>query len=95
MAESARRPLTVRRPRAGPSPADPGGQALLDKPNHAVVSTLADDGTIHGTVVGVDVQDGRLAQKYRGADEYPFHQPGEQRITFLVDADRVRHQKQR
>ena len=37
----------------------------------------------------------RLAKKYLGADEYPFHQPGEQRITFLVDAHRVRHQKQR
>ena len=128
---------------------DPGVQALLDKPNHAIVSTLGGDGTIHSTVVWVDVQDGRLAvnsavgrkwptdlerdptiavvvydednpydyvevrgratgttdgarehidrlaKKYMGADEYPFHQPGEQRITYLIDADRVRHQKQR
>lgn len=128
---------------------DPGVKALLDKPNHAVVSTLGDDGTIHSTVVWVSVEEGRLAvnsaigrkwptdleknpaitvlvydednpydyvevrgkavartegakehidrlaKKYIDADEYPFLQPGEQRITFLVDADRIRHQKQR
>ena len=128
---------------------DPGVQALLAKPNHAVVSTLGEDGTIHSTVVWVDVEDGRLAvnsavgrkwptdlernptitvlvydednpydyvevrgtaagrlegadahidrlaKKYLDADSYPFRQEGEQRITFLVDADRVRHQKQR
>ena len=127
---------------------DPGVQALLAKPNHAVVSTLGDDGTIHSTVVWVDVEDGRLAvnsavgrkwptdlqgnptitvliydqsdpydfvevrgravsrledadghidrlaKKYLGADSYPFRKEGEQRITFLVDADRVRHFKQ-
>ena len=128
---------------------DPGVQALLDKPNHAVCTTLTEDGAAHSAVVWVDVQDGdlavnsavgrawpnnlerdpritvlvydedypydyvevrgtargtteganahidRLAKKYLGASEYPFHQPGEQRITYLVDAVRVRHQKQR
>ena len=128
---------------------DPGVKALLDKPNHAVVSTLNDDGSIHSTVVWVDVRDGRLAvnsavgrkwpsnleadprinvlvydednpydyvevrgtatgttdgarehidrlaKRYLGVDEYPFHQPGEQRITYVVDAAKVRHQKQR
>ena len=128
---------------------DPGVKALLDKPNHAVVSTLGEDGTIHSTVVWVSVEDGRLAvnsalgrkwptdlernptitvlvydednpydyvevrgtaeattegafehidrlaKKYIGADKYPFLQPGEQRVTFYVNADRIRHQKQR
>ena len=128
---------------------DPGVRALLDKPNHAVLSTLTEDGAVHSAVVWVDVQDGRLAvnsavgrawptnlqrdprvtvlvydednpydyvevrgtatgttegadahidrlaKKYLGADSYPFRQPGEQRITFVVDAARVRHQKQR
>ena len=128
---------------------DPGVRALLDKPNHAVVSTLGDDGEIHSAVVWVSVEDGRLAvnsavgrkwptdlernptitvlvydednpydyvevrgtatgttesaddhidrlaKKYIGQDRYPFRQPGEQRITYLVDATRVRHQKQR
>ena len=127
---------------------DPGVRALLDKPNHAVVTTLAEDGSPHSTVVWVDVQDGRLAlntavgrawpsnlerdprinvlvydqgnpydyvevrgtatgtldgaddhidrlaKKYMDADSYPFRTPDEQRITYLVEADRVRHQKQ-
>ena len=126
---------------------DPGVQALLAKPNFAVVSTHGEDGTIHSTVVWVDVEDGRLAinsavgrkwpsdlerdptitvlvydlsnpyeylevrgratsrlegadehidrlaKKYMGVDSYPFRQEGEQRITFLVDADRVVHRK--
>lgn len=128
---------------------DPGVQALLAKKNHAVVSTLNADGTVHSTVVWADVQDGklavnsavgrtwpsnlerdpritvvvydednpydyvevrgtaqgrtdgadahidRLAKKYLDADSYPFRQPGEQRITFLVDPTRVNHRKQR
>ena len=127
---------------------DPGVRALLDQPNHAVVSTLNADGSVHSTVVWVDVQDGRLAmnsavgrtwptnlardprltvvvfdqanpyeyvevrgtatgttdgadahidrlaKKYLDADSYPFRKEGEQRVTFLVDAERVRHQKQ-
>ena len=117
--------------------------------NHAVVSTLNDDGSIHSTVVWANVEDGRLAvnsavgrrwptnlerdpritvtvydqanpyeyveirgtatgttdgaddhidrlaKKYMDADSYPFRQEGEQRISFFVEADRVRHQKQR
>ena len=126
---------------------DPGVQALLAKPNFAVVSTKGQDGTIHSAVVWVDVEDGRLAinsavgrkwptdlernptitvlvydlsnpyeyvevrgratprlegaeehidrlaKKYMDADSYPFRKEGEQRITFLVDADRVVHRK--
>jgi PPOX class probable F420-dependent enzyme len=128
---------------------DEGVRALLDTPNHAVLSTLNEDGSIHSTVVWVDVQDGRLAvnsavgrtwptnlerdprvtvlvydesnpydyvevrgtasgttegaddhidrlaQRYLGVESYPFRRSDEQRITYVVDASRVRHQKQR
>jgi PPOX class probable F420-dependent enzyme len=127
---------------------DPQVQRLLEEPNHATVSTLNADGTVHGTVVWADVLDGslalntavgrhwpsnlerdsritvvvydqgnpyeylevrgrargrtegadehidRLAKKYMGVDTYPWHNPDEQRITYLVDAERVRHVKQ-
>jgi len=127
---------------------DPGVRALLDTPNHAVLSTVNEDGSIHSAVVWVDVQDGRLAvnsavgrawptnlerdpritvlvydetnpydyvevrgtasgtteaadahidrlaQRYLGVDSYPYRRPDEQRITYVVDASRVRHQKQ-
>jgi PPOX class probable F420-dependent enzyme len=120
---------------------DPGVARLLEAKNHAVVSTLNEDGSVHSTVVWVDVEAGRrhwpnnlernpsvtvvvydesnpydyvevrgtvesrlegadahidrLAKKYMGVDAYPFRTPDEQRITYLVDATRVRHQKQR
>jgi len=127
---------------------DEGVRALLEKKNHAVVSTLNADGSVHSTVVWVDVEDGRLAvnsaagrrwpgnlerdpvitvlvydednpydyvevrgratartegadahidrlaKKYLGVDSYPMRRPGEQRVTFLVEPDLVRHQKQ-
>lgn len=127
---------------------DEGVQRLLQPKNHAVISTLNEDGSIHSAVVWQDQVDGRLAvnsavgrkwptnlerdptvtvlvydeadpydyvevrgsargttegadahidrlaKKYLGADRYPFHQPGEQRITYVVEPTLVRHQKQ-
>ena len=120
---------------------------LLDKPNHGVISTLNDDGTVHSAVVwvgtegdavtvnsaegrkwptnlernpqvnvlvydqgnpfeyvevrgtaqktdGADEHINALSKKYIGQDEYPFRQPGEERIKFVVQPDRVRYQKQ-
>ncbi len=126
---------------------DPGVRRLLEEPHHAVVSTLNEDGSVHSTVVWVDVLDGRvavnsavgrkwpsnlerdpritlavydqanpyeyvevrgtatgrldgaddhidrLAKKYMGVDSYPFRTPTEQRITYVVEVQRVRHQK--
>ena len=122
-------------------------QQLLDKPNHAIISTRNDDGTIHSAVVwissegdsvavnsaegrkwpsnldrnptasilvydqsnpfeyvevrgkasradGADEHIDALSQKYIGQDTYPFRQPGEQRVKFVVEPERVRHQKQ-
>jgi PPOX class probable F420-dependent enzyme len=127
---------------------DPQVTRLLREPNHAVITTFLPNGSVHGTVVWVDVLDGRialntavgrvwpnnlerdpritlvvydqgnpyeyvevrgratgrtegadahidrLAKKYLGADTYPFRQEGEQRISYLVDAERIRHVKQ-
>ena len=36
----------------------------------------------------------QLAKKYLGVDEYPYLQPGEERIKFMVEPDRVRLQQQ-
>lgn len=127
---------------------DPPVMRLLEQRNHAVVSTLNPDGSVHSTVVWVDLLDGqvavnsavgrtwptnlennptitvlvydegnpyeyveirgtaasrlegadghidRLAKKYLDADSYPFRQPEEKRISFLVTPAHVRHQKQ-
>lgn len=123
-------------------------RALLQAPNHAVISTINPNGTIHSTVVWISAEDGKLAvnsavgrrwpsnlerdpratvvvydaqnpylflevrgraraasagadehidalaKKYIDQDRYPFRQPGEQRIKFLIEPERVRVVKQ-
>jgi PPOX class probable F420-dependent enzyme len=51
-------------------------------------------GTTTATTEGADAHIDRLAKKYLDADAYPFRSPDEQRVTFLVEPVRVRHQKQ-
>ena len=43
---------------------------------------------------GADDHINGLAKKYIGQDEYPFRQPGEERIKFVVRPERVRYVKQ-
>jgi PPOX class probable F420-dependent enzyme len=43
---------------------------------------------------GADEHINALAKKYIGQDEYPYRQPGEERIKFVVRPERVRHIKQ-
>ena len=45
---------------------DAGVSELLAKPNHAVLSTINEDGSVHNTVVWLNVEDGKLAVQ-RGA----------------------------
>ena len=51
-------------------------------------------GTAEGTTDGADAHIDRLAEKYLDQDRYPYHQEGEQRITYVVTPSRVRHQVQ-
>ena len=48
-------------------------------------------GTATGTTEGADEHINALAKKYIGQDEYPYRQPGEQRITFVIEPTHVRH----
>jgi PPOX class probable F420-dependent enzyme len=127
---------------------DPEIRALLEAPNHAIISTQNGDGSILSTVVWVDYVDGvlavnsavgrrwpanlerdphitlvvmdpsnpylfvevrgrvkstldgadqhidALAKKFIGKDVYPFRAPGERRIKFVVEPDRVRLNQQ-
>ena len=41
---------------------------------------------------GADENIDRLAKKYLGKDEYPFRKPGEQRVIFRIEPERVVHQ---
>jgi PPOX class probable F420-dependent enzyme len=51
-------------------------------------------GTATGTRDGADEHINALAKKYIGQDEYPFRQPGEERIKYTIQPDRVRYVKQ-
>jgi PPOX class probable F420-dependent enzyme len=51
-------------------------------------------GTAAGTRQGADDHIDRLAKKYINQDEYPFRQPGEERLKYVITPSRVRHQKQ-
>ena len=51
-------------------------------------------GTVTATTDGADEHINALTKKYIGQDEYPFRQPGEQRIKFVIAPDHIRHQKQ-
>jgi PPOX class probable F420-dependent enzyme len=43
---------------------------------------------------GADEHINGLAKKYIGQDEYPYRQPGEQRIKFVIEPERIRHVQQ-
>jgi PPOX class probable F420-dependent enzyme len=45
---------------------------------------------VEDTYEGADEHINGLAKKYLGKDEYPFRQPGEQRIKFLIEPEWVR-----
>ena len=51
-------------------------------------------GTASETSQGADEHIDALTRKYMGQDEYPFRQPGEQRVKFVIQPDHVRHVKQ-
>lgn len=51
-------------------------------------------GTAESTTDGADEHIDRLAKKFIDQDKYPYRQPGEQRIKFLISPQHVRHQKQ-
>jgi PPOX class probable F420-dependent enzyme len=51
-------------------------------------------GRASATTDGADEHINALTKKYINQDEYPFRQPGEQRIKFVIEPDHIRHQKQ-
>ena len=65
---------------------DPGVQALLTgpRPNHAVVSTRNEDGSIHSTVVWASVEDGRIAVNSAVGRKWPTNLERDPAITVLV-----------
>jgi PPOX class probable F420-dependent enzyme len=51
-------------------------------------------GRAKGSTEGADEHIDALAKKYLGQDEYPFRQPGEERIKFVIEPEKVVFVKQ-
>jgi PPOX class probable F420-dependent enzyme len=51
-------------------------------------------GTASAEENGADEHINALAKKYIGQDEYPYRQPGEKRIKFVIEPQHVRYVKQ-
>jgi PPOX class probable F420-dependent enzyme len=51
-------------------------------------------GRASATREGADEHINRLAKKYIGQDEYPFRQPGEVRVKYVIEPERVRYVQQ-
>ncbi len=51
-------------------------------------------GQAESTTEGADEHINRLSKKFIDQDEYPYRQPGEQRIKFVITPQHVRHMKQ-
>jgi PPOX class probable F420-dependent enzyme len=63
---------------------DPAIRQLLEGPNHAVVATLNEDGSIHGTVVWISLEDGELAVNSAQGRHWPTNLERDPTITAVV-----------
>jgi PPOX class probable F420-dependent enzyme len=59
-------------------------KALLSKPNHAVVSTLNRDGSIHSAVVWVSIEDQNLAINSAEGRKWPTNLERNPKVSVLV-----------
>ena len=57
---------------------------LLTKPNHAVLSTINKDGSVHSAVVWVNVEDGTVAFNGALGRVWPANIERDTRVTLIV-----------
>jgi PPOX class probable F420-dependent enzyme len=65
---------------------DPEVRALLDKPNHAVVSTFNPDGTIHSAVVWQEAYENKVGLNSAVGRHWPNNLDRDPRVNVLVYA---------
>jgi PPOX class probable F420-dependent enzyme len=63
---------------------DPAVSELLTKPNHAVLSTLNADGSIHSAVVWLNVEGDKLALNSARGRAWPTNLERDPRATLLL-----------
>lgn len=63
---------------------DPAVKQLLDAPNHPVISTLNENGSVLNAVVWISLQDGELAVNSARGRLWPTNLDRDPRVTVLV-----------
>jgi len=63
---------------------DPGVSELLSKPNHAVLSTINEDGSVHSAVIWLNVEDGKLAVNSAKGRVWPTNLERDGRATITL-----------
>jgi PPOX class probable F420-dependent enzyme len=63
---------------------DSGVQELLSNPNHAVITTVNEDGSMLSTVVWIDYVDGTLAVNSAVGRQWPTNIDRDPRVTVVV-----------
>jgi PPOX class probable F420-dependent enzyme len=63
---------------------DPGVRKLLSDPNHAVISTLNPDGSIHSTVIWINAEDRSVAVNSAIGRKWPTNLQRDPRVTVLI-----------
>ena len=62
----------------------PAVSELLAKPNHAVLSTLNPDGSVHTTMVWLNVEDGQVAINSQRGRKWPTNLERDPRATLTL-----------
>lgn len=63
---------------------DPGVSELLSKPNHAVLSTVNSDGSIHSAVIWLNTEDDKLALNTARGRAWPTNLERDPNATLLL-----------
>src|SRR3954452_15648954 len=63
---------------------DAGVSELLEKPNHAVLSTINADGSVHSAVVWLNTEDGKVAVNSSRGRAWPTNLERDPRATLVV-----------
>ena len=63
---------------------DPAVAALLDEPNHAVLSTLNKDGSVHTAMIWLNVEGDKLALNSARGRHWPTNLERDGRVTLTL-----------
>ncbi len=67
---------------------DPRVRKLLTDPNYAVISTLNPDGSIHSTVIWINLEDDAVAVNSAVGGKWPTNLERDPRVTLLIYENR-------